>query len=82
MLHKQTQSSHGNPRYAVHFLNLLTDNESNDNDLSIGQKYSLALERSRSIGGKKYNNKKFGGGIIFETYNPTKLENDIKRLTA
>ena len=46
----------GNPRYVVHFL-------------SIAPTYDEAIEKARKIGGKKYNSAKFGGGIVFQSYN-------------
>lgn len=69
----------GNPRYVVHFYNLLTDAESY-NGLSIDDKYRLALNRAKKIGGKKYHNKKYGGGIVFQSYNIKDLENSINKL--
>lgn len=35
---------------------------------SLEYKYKLALYRSRQLGGRKFNNKKFGGGIVFQSY--------------
>ncbi len=46
----------GNPRYVVHFI-------------SIAPTYEDALNKARLIGGKKYNAKWFGGGIVFQSYN-------------
>lgn len=46
----------GNPRYVLHFLALNYD-------------YNQALYVAKSFGGKKYHNKKYGGGIAFATYN-------------
>ena len=56
----------GNPRYVLHFLAL------NDN-------YEQALYIAKSLGGKKYHNKKYGGGIAFSTYN---LNDLIVKLNA
>lgn len=52
----------GNPRYVFHFLEL-ADN------------YSEALKIAKNIGGKKFHNKQFGGGIVIQSYN---LQDDIK----
>lgn len=52
----------GNPRYVFHFLEL-ADN------------YSEALKIAKKIGGKKFHNKQFGGGIVIQSYN---LRNDIE----
>lgn len=64
----------GNPRYVVHYLALLTDEEKYGPCLSNG--YEIALQRSRAFGGRKYKGKDFGGGIVFQSYN-TKIEADM-----
>lgn len=58
----------GNPRMAVHFLQLLTKEELDSNLLPIGIKYDLALMRAKTVGGKKFHNKSYGGGIVFQEY--------------
>lgn len=60
-------------RYVVHFLAFLTDKERNDNSSldAILNQYPLALKKAKAIKGKKYHNKKYGGGIAFRT-------NDLK----
>ena len=58
----------GNPRMVVHFLQLLTKEELNSNLLPLGIKYDLALIRAKTVGGKKYHNKYYGGGIVFQEY--------------
>lgn len=62
--------TNGNPRYVCHFYQLLTAEESNDyvGDF-IERKYSKALARARKIGGRKFHNKQYGGGIVFQSYN-------------
>jgi hypothetical protein len=61
----------GNPRYVVHFLAFTSaDDLSEYRGLDkITQKYNLALARARKLGGRKFHNKQFGGGIVFCTYN-------------
>ena len=34
-------------------------------DISISEKYSIAITRTKKYGGKKYHNKQYGGGIVF-----------------
>lgn len=41
-------------------------------------KYDLALKRSRQFGGRKFHNKQFGGGIVFQTYNIDALGKKIE----
>lgn len=57
----------GNPRYVFHFLNFITDQESQG--LTLDQKYNLAVKKAKKIGGKIYRAKNYGGGIVFQSYN-------------
>lgn len=70
----------GNPRYVCHFFNLLNESESNNYDVDTSQKYEWALNRGKAIGGKKFHNKQYGGGIVFQSYNLKETENQIKEL--
>jgi hypothetical protein len=56
----------GNPRYVLHFLN-------------VADTYSEALFIAKKLGGKKFHNKQYGGGIVFSTYN---LDNLINKLNG
>ena len=69
----------GNPRYVCHFYALLTDNDS-FGLLTIEQKYTLALKRAKKLGGGKFNNKQYGGGIVFQSYNIKETERKIFEL--
>lgn len=62
----------GNPRYVVHYLDLKRPDEK----LS----YEQVIKRANKIGGKKYHTKKFGGGIVFQSYNISDVEKEIKEL--
>jgi hypothetical protein len=58
----------GNPRYVFHFLQL-ADN------------YTEALTLAKKIGGRKFHNKQYGGGIVVQSYNLQKeieLINELK----
>lgn len=82
----------GNPRYVCHFLALLNDNDEDQikedfrASLSLNPfrlldfKYDLAISRAKRIGGKKFHNKQFGGGIVFQSYNIGDTERRIKEL--
>jgi hypothetical protein len=75
---KITHDSNGNPRYVCHFFALLTPQE-----ISGGRNlYDAALIRARKIGGRKFHNKQFGGGIVFSTYSIPELEEAIKKELA
>ena len=66
----------GNPRYVCHFFNLLKDNEK-----QVGN-YELAVKRANKIGGRKFHNKQYGGGIVFQSYNLDSTERFIFRKKA
>ena len=77
----------GNGRLVVHFLALNTpaepDPEKHGKPWSdVSDKYNLALARARKIGGRKFHNKQYGGGIVFQAYGEAELEQDIINLLA
>lgn len=47
----------GNPRYVCSWLEFGTET------------YAEAIKLANTIGGKKYHNKIFGGGIVFKSFN-------------
>jgi hypothetical protein len=81
----------GNPRYVCHFMNMLNANERGYtyegeqfnpdkpilNNITISEKYDIAVKKDNKIGGRKYHNKKYGGGIVFQSYNIEDTEKDI-----
>lgn len=81
----------GNPRYVVHFLALINEKDEQIADLqakvnrsfgSISEKYAIAVRKAREIGGKKYHNKQFGGGIVFQSYCTDRLKKSILEIQA
>jgi hypothetical protein len=70
--------TNGNPRYVIHFLNLNTKEELQS--ITTDNKYNLALTRAKKIGGRKYHNKQYGGGIVFVSYSLPELEKHILRI--
>ena len=57
----------GNPRYVCHFLHIAND-------------YQTAVKLANKIGGKKFHNKQYGGGIVFQSYNIADTSNRIQEL--
>lgn len=58
-MNKWTRIKHdinGNPRHVTSWLGYGFDN------------YEQALRAARTIGGRKFHNKQFGGGIVFQSY--------------
>lgn len=72
--------SNGNPRYVCHYLNFQTKEEYNNATAPFS--YELALKRARKIGGGKFHNKQYRGGIVFQSYNIEDVEKAIKELLA
>jgi hypothetical protein len=77
----------GNPRYVCHFLSLLSTKEQDEISSkarpfqSINDMYREAVNKARTIGGRKYTAKNYGGGIVFQSYNIADLEKSILELT-
>jgi hypothetical protein len=71
----------GNPRQVCHFLHL--DIHGWQSNLSLSARYDIAVQLAKALGGKKYHNKGYGGGIVFQEYTgclPALCE-QINRLT-
>lgn len=59
----------GNPRYVCHWLTMTST-------------YDQAIKLANSIGGRKYHNKSYGGGLVFQSYSLDRLIVDINRVTG
>ena len=58
----------GNPRHVCHFL-------------MFSSNYAEALAIAKPLGGKKFHNKQYGGGIVFQSYSLPALCNRINEIT-
>ena len=65
----------GNPRYVCHFLNFVKKDEETCT-------YGTALIRAKKIGGRKFHNKQYGGGIVFQSYNIADTEKHILEIST
>ena len=65
---------YGNPRYVTHFFSLLKEDEQTISN------YNLALKRANKLGGKKYRGSDFGGGIVFQRYDPSYFRKRIIKM--
>jgi hypothetical protein len=82
----------GNGRLVCHFLNLIKEGDEQQikedfaasleiNPFRLTEfKYDLALSRAKKIGGKKFHNKQYGGGIVFQASSPKEIEPHINEL--
>lgn len=58
---------YGNPRYVTHYL-------------SIAEDYDDALKIARKLGGRKFHNRQFGGGVAFQSYDLESTTRDLRKL--
>lgn len=73
--------TNGNPRYVLHFLSLNTRAELDAVPwMDVSAKYAIAVKRANRIGGKKFHNKQYGGGIVFQSYSLEDTESSILRV--
>lgn len=77
---RPNNDSNGNPRYVCHFLEFITDKDREQAGYNISDGYNIALARAKKLGGRKFHNKKYGGGIVFQSYNISTTEKDIQEL--
>lgn len=82
---KVNNDINGNPRYVTHFLNLISEvDKENLKHLGAASRitamYELAVKKAKKIGGKRFNNKQYGGGIVFQSYNLDQLRKDIESI--
>ena len=65
----------GNPRYVVHFNEFLNAEEKMH--VPFMKQYEYALKKAKMLGGKKFHNKQYGGGVVFQSYNLNDLNKKI-----
>lgn len=69
----------GNPRYVCHFLHL--DVHGYQSNIGLSERYAIAVALANTLGGKKFHNKQYGGGIVFQSYSLPELCNRINEIT-
>lgn len=82
------RDANGNPRYVCHYSALITEDDKdkakeqarNSNRLFVDFEYEIALKKAKKIGGRKFHNKQYGGGIVFQSYNIQNTERRIFEL--
>lgn len=84
--------TNGNPRYVCHFLSLINEKDEAEIKADFAEtlarepwkftnlKYEHALLKAKKIGGRKFHNKQYGGGIVFQSYNIADTEKSILEL--
>lgn len=82
--------NNGNSRYVVHFLNLVTEQDKEEAkklsqtcspfNFPTHYEYEIAVNKARTIGGKRYKAKHYGGGIVFTSNSKQALAESIAEL--
>ena len=69
----------GNSRFVCHFLDL--EPATPDRQYTLSERYDRILKCARQLGGRRYHNKSYGGGIVFQAYEH-QLEDIAARVRA
>ena len=69
-LHRIKNDTNGNPRFVVHFTDLEPSamRDANRAAFTLPERYARVLTHARKLGGRKFHNKTFGGGVVFQAY--------------
>jgi len=80
----------GNPRYVCSYDAILNEadkaearrmsNMSRPMRFFVDCEYELAVKKAKKIGGRKFHNKQYGGGLVFQSYDIAQTERDILNL--
>lgn len=70
----------GNPRYVCHYLDFKPLQKDNEPYKSFS--YDEALHMAKELGGRKFHNKQYGGGIVFQSCNIQDITEKIMLLTG
>lgn len=69
-LYRAKNDVNGNPRHVVHFTDLEPPamRDSLRERMNTGQRYERVLKLARKLGGRRFHNRQYGGGVIFQAY--------------
>lgn len=73
----------GNPRYVCHFTDLETFNTRfyGRVNSTLSERYARTVKLANKLGGRKYHNKAYGGGVVFQAYD-CQLADIVARIHA
>lgn len=72
----------GNPRYVCHFLCLDIHGPEKGIGFGLSERYAMACKLGNKAGGRKFHNKQYGGGIVFQSYSLEELCNCLNSIIA
>lgn len=58
----------GNGRWVCHFTDLENDAESLRARYTLSERYDRAVKAANKVGGRRFHNRSYGGGIVFQAY--------------
>ena len=77
-----SNDGNGNPRYVCHYTEFTPDSDNSTSWDSLQGRYARALAVASKLGGRKFHNKQYGGGIVFQCYNLRRLCDRINETMA
>lgn len=70
---------YGNPRHVIHFLQCEPESWK-DYSVTLSARYARVVKLMNKIHGRKFHNKQYGGGIVFQSYSLPDTIKHIERL--
>jgi hypothetical protein len=78
--------SKGNQRRVIHFLAFITPEDRAERAshklVSTGSLYDFALRKARKLGGRKFHNRQYSGGIVFQADSDDEVYELVARANA
>lgn len=74
--------TYGNPRYVCHFLELDLHGPDKGIGFGLSERYAIACKLANKAGGRKFHNKQYGGGIVFQSYSLPELCKVLNNIMA
>ena len=69
-IYRAKNDINGNPRHVVHFTDLEPPEarDTNRARFTLPERYAAVLIHARKLGGRRFHNKQYGGGVVFTAY--------------
>ena len=82
-LHRIRNDVNGNPRHVVHFTDLEPPamRDTLREQSSISDRYARVVKLANKLGGRRFHNKQYGGGVVFTAY-ACEIEDIVARVHA
>jgi hypothetical protein len=70
----------GNPRFVIHYTSCMPEAIRTSGD--IHSRYDATVKLMNKIGGRRFHNRQYGGGIVFQSYSLQETNAAIERIKA